>query len=76
MLHRASASRSIMPFLMMGAISKNGFWPKMWAGTGFKRHCSGILQYVEDLELGTNTQVGPKDFFVIASNLIEWQKLW
>jgi hypothetical protein len=29
-------------------------------GAGFQT--AGILQYVEDLETGTNTQIGPKDF--------------
>jgi hypothetical protein len=29
---------------------------------------AGILQYVEDLKPGTNTQIGPKDFFEIGSS--------
>jgi hypothetical protein len=29
---------------------------------------AGILKYVEDLKRGPNTEVGPKDFFEIASN--------
>jgi hypothetical protein len=34
-------------------------------GAGFQP--AGILQYVEDLKPGTNTQIGPKDFFEIGS---------
>ena len=29
---------------------------------------TGILKYVEDLKRGSNAEVGPKDFFEIASN--------
>jgi len=35
----------------------------MSAGPGFKRHNAGIRMYIEDLKLGSNTQIGPKDFF-------------
>ena len=28
---------------------------------------AGILKYVEDLKRGANTEIGPKDFFEIAS---------
>jgi hypothetical protein len=36
-------------------------------GSGFQT--AGILQYVEDLKSGSNTQIGPKDFFEMASRL-------
>ena len=29
---------------------------------------AGILKYVEDLKLGPNTEIGPKNFFEIASS--------
>jgi hypothetical protein len=29
---------------------------------------AGILKYVEDLKRGPNTEIGPKDFFEIASS--------
>ena len=29
---------------------------------------TGILKYVEDLKRGSNAEVGPKDYFEIASN--------
>jgi hypothetical protein len=32
---------------------------------------AGILKYVEDLKRGPNTEVGPKDFFEIASKLLQ-----
>jgi hypothetical protein len=32
---------------------------------------AGILKYVEDLKRGTNTEIGPKDFFEIASNYFQ-----
>jgi hypothetical protein len=31
---------------------------------------AGILQYSEQLKQGTNTEIGPKNFFEIASNLL------
>ena len=38
-------------------------------------HCgsqpAGILKYVEDLKRGPNTEIGAKDFFEIASNLLD-----
>jgi len=37
-------------------------------GVGYQP--AGILQYDEDLKAGTNTQIGPKDFFEMASRLI------
>ena len=30
---------------------------------------AGILKYVEDLERGPNTEIGPKDFFEMAFTL-------
>jgi len=33
---------------------------------GFKFQTGGILTYVEDLELGSNKEFGPKDFFEMA----------
>jgi len=35
-------------------------------GAEFKT--AGILQYFEDFKRGTNKEIGPKDFFEIASN--------
>jgi hypothetical protein len=32
---------------------------------------AGILKYVEDLKEGSNAEVGPKDYFEIASNNLE-----
>jgi len=34
---------------------------------GTKLQPAGILEYVEDLERGPNAEIGPKDFFEIAS---------
>ena len=54
------------------AISKNGFWfnkPEAYkdqGGAGVQP--AGILKYARDLKQGTNTEIGPKDFFEIASN--------
>ena len=31
---------------------------------------AGILQYSEELKQGTNTEIGPKNFFEIASKLL------
>jgi hypothetical protein len=47
------------------AISKKGFWFKIAAGPRFKpeEYC----EYFEDLKRGTNKDIGPKDFFEIAS---------
>ena len=37
---------------------------------------AGILKYVEDLKRGPNTEIGPKDFFEIASiNLVKTDKI-
>ena len=35
---------------------------------GLKFQPAGILQYSEELEQGTNTEIGTKNFFEIASN--------
>ena len=35
----------------------------------------GILQYFEDLNLAPNAEIGPKDFFEIASSLLQPQAL-
>jgi len=35
---------------------------------GFEFQTGGILRYVEDLELGSNKEFGPKDFFEMACN--------
>ena len=34
---------------------------------GAEFQAAGKLKYVEDLKLGTNTEIGPKDFFEMAS---------
>ncbi len=34
---------------------------------GFGFQTAGILRYIEDLKPESNTQIGPKDFFEIAS---------
>jgi hypothetical protein len=58
---------------MLKAISKIGFWLKVSreesAGQerGAEFQPAGILKYVEELERGPNTEIGPKDFFEIAS---------
>jgi len=36
--------------------------------SGAELQPAGILKYVEDLKRGPNTEVGPKDFFEIASS--------
>jgi hypothetical protein len=54
-------------------ISKIGFWFKIKAGPRFNppRLLTGsstrILKYSGELKLGPNTEVGPKDFFEMAS---------
>ena len=35
-----------------------------------------ILRYVEDLKRGSNAEVGPKDYFEIASNLFQNELLY
>jgi len=37
---------------------------------GAEFQTAGILKYVEDLKRGTNTEIGPKDFFEIASKYL------
>jgi len=37
---------------------------------GAKFKTAGILEYVEDFKRGTNKEIGPKDFFEIASRKI------
>ena len=62
---------NIPPDELLEAISKNGFWlnkPKAYRDQGGAEfRAAGILRYVEDLKWGTNTEIGPKDFFEIAS---------
>jgi len=59
---------------MIEAISKFGFWFKLScqrsAGQerGTALQPAGILKYVEDLHRGPNKEIGPKDFFEIASS--------
>ena len=36
---------------------------------------AGILKYVEDLKRGANTEIGPKDFFEIASSFYRFKCL-
>jgi hypothetical protein len=33
---------------------------------------AGIHGYVEDLKRGPNAEIGPKDFFEMASNMLDW----
>jgi len=42
-------------------------------GAEFKT--AGILKYFEDFKRGSNKEIGPKDFFEIASNILSalWQ---
>jgi hypothetical protein len=49
------------------AFSKKGFWFKFAAGPRSKpeEYC----EYFEDLKRGANKEIGPKDFFEIASNV-------
>jgi pyrroline-5-carboxylate reductase len=47
---------------------KTDFGPRC-GGAGFQT--AGILGYVEDLETGPNSEIGPKDFFEIASTRID-----
>ena len=58
--------------LCLEAISKNGFWlntPEAYKNQGGAEfQLAGVLKYVEDLKRGTNTEIGPKDFFEMASN--------
>jgi len=54
------------PPLKTSGIKKRGrvlTRPVCWTGSS-----TGILKYVEDLKRGTNAEVGPKDYFEIASN--------
>jgi hypothetical protein len=52
--------------ILVQAVGGAGFQtaPQTEAGSS-----TGILEYVEDLKPGTNTQIGPKDFFEIGSCL-------
>jgi len=55
---------------------KNGFWFKVKAGVTFKPEVPAkpmpivvnTVKYFEDLDLTPNTEIGPKDFFEIASS--------
>jgi hypothetical protein len=38
---------------------------------GAEFQTGGILLYVEDLKLGTNKDIGPKDIFEMGSNLLK-----
>ena len=42
-------------------------WILVQAQGGIALQPAGILKYVEDLERGPNTEIGPKDFFETAS---------
>ena len=44
-------------------------WILVQAQDGAALQPAGILKYVEDLKNGPNTEIGPKDFFEIASNI-------
>ena len=44
---------------------KNRIWVQDQGGVEFQT--AGILRYVEDLGLGANADIGPKDIFEIAS---------
>ena len=41
---------------------------------GTKLQPTGILRYFEELKRGTNKEIGPKDFFEIASNEGAWHE--
>jgi hypothetical protein len=50
------------------AISKTGFWFKFKAGPRFNPQA--YFKYSEELKRGPNTEIGPKDFYEMASNVI------
>jgi len=52
-------------FFYVEPISKIGFWFKIKAGPRFNPQA--YFKYSEELKLGPNTEVGPKDFFEMAS---------
>src|SRR5210317_1098643 len=55
------------PPLKTSGIKKRGrvlTRPVCWTGSS-----TGILKYVEDLKRGANAEVGPKDYFEMASNM-------
>ena len=64
------------PFNIIEAISKIGFWFKVKAGARFNppRLLTGsstrIPKYSEELKRGPNAEIGPKDFFEMASTFI------
>ena len=58
---------------ILQAISKKGFWFKIKlispvVGGGFHFQTAVILKYVEDLEIESNAEFGPKNFFEMACN--------
>ena len=77
-MHPTQKAARLIRNVVLEAISKDGFWLKIHAQARRGRHGgdefqpAGILWYVEDLKRGTNTEIGPKDFFEIAFNKIEW----
>jgi hypothetical protein len=52
--------------IVTGSHLKNRILDQGQGGTEFQP--AGILKYFEELKRGTNTEIGPKDFFEMASN--------
>ena len=53
--------------MILETVSKNGFWFKIKAPLKFQP--GGILKYSEELKRRGNAEIGPKDFFEMASIL-------
>jgi len=52
--------------IQTGSYLKNRIFVQGQGGAEFQP--AGILKYVEELKRGSNTDIGPKDFFEIASS--------